>query len=239
MTVQNNLIATIVQSGLCKTTAKFRPTPTMFCFPGLSSQPFYKNTDFPWIKGLEAAFQDIKNEYLQLRAQNLKSDYDPKSHSLHQGQWEWHSYLIQGKRQPQFAAACPKTTDVLESIPGFMVGTPFSFAFFSTLHGSSNIEAHCAPCNLRLRVHFPLIVPPVSESTQQPECGIRVADEVQQWKEGKAMIFDDAFEHEVWNRTAQERVLLLFDIWHPELIAAERASIEEMFGFARSQGWLK
>ena len=23
--------------------------------------------------------------------------------------------------------------------------------------------------------------------------------------------------HETWNRTAEDRVLLLFDVWHPEL----------------------
>lgn len=31
------------------------------------------------------------------------------------------------------------------------------------------------------------------------------------------MVFDDSYEHEVWNKTDKERVLLLFDLWHPEL----------------------
>eukprot|EP00639_Heterosigma_akashiwo_P000123 CAMPEP_0194579818 /NCGR_PEP_ID=MMETSP0292-20121207/13788_1 /TAXON_ID=39354 /ORGANISM="Heterosigma akashiwo, Strain CCMP2393" /LENGTH=196 /DNA_ID=CAMNT_0039432957 /DNA_START=112 /DNA_END=705 /DNA_ORIENTATION=+ len=187
--------ATIIQSGLCKTTAKFRPTPTMFSFPGLASKPFYDPKDFPWVQTLEH----------------------------------------------HFAAQCPKTADVLESIPGFMVGTPFSFAFFSTLHANSKIEAHCAPCNLRLRVHFPIIVPTSSTlgGNERPSCGIRVADELRHWEEGKTMIFDDAYEHEVWNEGREERVLLLFDLWHPELVPEERGAIEEMFGFARSQGWLK
>jgi len=233
--------ATIIQSGLCKTTAKFRPTPTMFSFPGLASKPFYDPKDFPWVQTLEDNYEPIKSEYLRLKSANTKSDYDPQSHSLHSGNWEWHSYLIKGHRQHHFAAQCPKTADVLESIPGFMIGTPFSFAFFSTLHANSKIEAHCAPCNLRLRVHFPIIVPTSSTlgGNERPSCGIRVADELRHWEEGKTMIFDDAYEHEVWNEGREERVLLLFDLWHPELVPEERGAIEEMFGFARSQGWLK
>lgn len=30
-------------------------------------------------------------------------------------------------------------------------------------------------------------------------------------------MFDDCYEHEVWNKTDGERILLLFDLWHPEL----------------------
>ena len=41
-----------------------------------------------------------------------------------------------------------------------MAGTPFSFCFFSTLHAGAEIAAHSGPCNLRLRCHLPLIVPP-------------------------------------------------------------------------------
>ena len=28
------------------------------------------------------------------------------------------------------------------------------------------------------------------------------------------MVFDDSYEHEVWNKTEEERVLLLVDFWH-------------------------
>lgn len=45
-------------------------------------------------------------------------------------------------------------------------------------------------------------------------CGIRIGDQVRAWEEGKCLVFDDAYEHEVWNRTEEERVLLLVDFWH-------------------------
>lgn len=104
--------------------------------------------------------------------------------------------------------------------------TPFAFAFFSTLHAQSSIAPHCAPCNLRLRVHLPL----VAASHDSYECGMRVGGSVVPWTEGRAVVFDDAFEHEVWNRTiSRDRVVLLFDVWHPDLTLAEKISIVEMW----------
>jgi len=53
------------------------------------------------------------------------------------------------------------------------------------------------------------------------------------------VFFDDTFEHHVWNRTNQERVVLLFDVWHPELAEDEIDAIKDMFSHAREQGWIK
>lgn len=39
---------------------------------------------------------------------------------------------------------------------------------------------------------------------------------------GKCLVFDDCYEHEVWNKTKRERVLLLFDLWHPDLAGEVR-----------------
>ena len=49
------------------------------------------------------------------------------------------------------------------------------------------------------------------------------------WEVGKALLFDDAFVHSVWNETSEERVVLLADIWHPDLTAGEIGSIQQMF----------
>ncbi len=37
------------------------------------------------------------------------------------------------------------------------------------------------------------------------------------WEEGKVIVFDDSFEHEVWNDSKQERIVLLLNFWHPDL----------------------
>mmetsp|Transcript_22759 Transcript_22759/g.52152 ORF Transcript_22759/g.52152 Transcript_22759/m.52152 type:complete len:109 (+) Transcript_22759:901-1227(+) len=62
-------------------------------------------------------------------------------------------------------------------------------------------QPHCGPMNLRLRIHLPLLVPRNSEGNLNASCGIRVGGQVREWEEGKAIVLDDAYEHEVWNKT--------------------------------------
>ena len=75
--------------------------------------------------------------------------------------------------------------------------------------------------NTRLIVHLPLIVP--------PDCRLRVGNETRMVEAGKAMIFDDSIEHEAWNDSNQTRVILLLEIWRPELDMAERRALTTMF----------
>jgi aspartyl/asparaginyl beta-hydroxylase (cupin superfamily) len=87
--------------------------------------------------------------------------------TLHDGNWEWNSYILKGKRQGEFAVRCPKTVDTLDSIPTLMHSVPFSYAFFSTLKQQSKIAAHYGPCNIRVRCHLPLVVP-------DGDCGMHI-----------------------------------------------------------------
>ena len=48
---------------------------------------------------------------------------------------------------------------------------------------------------------------------------------VRSWTEGKFIVFDDSFEHEVWHEGESFRLVLIVDIWHPELTARERATL--------------
>ena len=61
------------------------------------------------------------------------------------------------------------------------------------------------------------------------DCAIRCGDAPpRRWAEGEVLLFDDSFEHEVWNETEQPRVVLIVDIWHPQLRsdAERRRAIE-------------
>ena len=48
-------------------------------------------------------------------------------------------------------------------------------------------------------------------------CSIRVGDLNLKWKEGEAFIFDDSYEHEVWNNSDEEGIIFIMDILHPDL----------------------
>ena len=49
---------------------------------------------------------------------------------------------------------------------------------------------------------------------------MRVGEEVRGWAAGKCLIFDDSFEHEVWHDGDAERIVLICDLWHPQLDVA-------------------
>ena len=93
-------------------------------------------------------------------------------------------------------------------------------AMFSLLKPKTRIPPHTGVSNVRLVTHLPLIVP--------PGCGFRVGNDTREWETGKAWVFDDTIEHEAWNDSEQLRVVLIFDVWHPQLSAAERAMITAM-----------
>jgi aspartyl/asparaginyl beta-hydroxylase (cupin superfamily) len=52
---------------------------------------------------------------------------------------------------------------------------------------------------------------------------------VRTWEEGKLLIFDDTIEHEAWNDSGEDRIVLIFDIWRPELSERERRELTLLF----------
>lgn len=209
-----------------------RPSPSLFHYPGLSAQPWHERSASPfsaWVGALEEAAPHITREYKAMRETALPSHYEPQASEhgaeLHSGgEWHWATFIDRGRAQQKMWDLCPFTAEALRAVPNLCLGDmPFSFAFFSTLPPGGRIKPHHSPCNLRVRVHLPLIVP------ESQECGIRVGKESRRWEEGKCLIFDDSFEHEVWNDSDQPRAILLFDLWHWELTEDEKSAIQEMF----------
>jgi len=244
------MMASVVQGPSLLETSLHRPSPSLMFLPGLRSLPFW--TSFDGTSNL-IAYQDpvvshvvqylqqhvstFQNEFEKEQA-NVPSDYQTGGEhdsKLHSGSWDWHSYMLQGSIQPQFAKHFPGTSRILNGLRQDQLlfeGTPFGFCFFSSLHPKSSIEPHCSAMNFRLRIHLPLVVPP-------NKCGIRVGPMTQEWNKGQAMVLDDSYEHQVWNDSDQTRVLLLVDIWHPDVKISERDEILRMFQHAQDQGWLK
>ena len=116
---------------------------------------------------------------------------------------------------------------VLDQLPGELLQHGLvlygrSMGAGSALGAGAEIKPHTAPMNLRLRVHVPLMVP-------EGDVGMRLAGEAVAWRRGEALVFDDSFVHETWNRTAADRVVLLFDVWHPDLGEDEIGAVVEMF----------
>ena len=199
--------------------------PTFSHFPRLPAIQFFEREDFPWLPAVEQATDDIRKELQGLLAEvrDQFSPYLQHAASDPLNQWKelnqskrWSALFLwkDGKRSDTIAARCPKTVAALEAAPVVKIPHRGPTAFFSLLEPHTRIPPHTGTTNTRLTVHIPLIVP--------PKCGFRVGTQTREWHPGTALLFDDTIEHEAWNDSAEERVILIFDIWNPLLTQAER-----------------
>ena len=203
----------------------FVQQPTFSHFPRLPAIQFYDRKDFPWLPGVEQATDDIRQELMGLLAgaREAFSPYLQHASTEPLNQWKelnqskrWSALFLfkDGKRDDAIAARCPKTLAALDTAPVVKIPNRGPTSFFSLLEPHTRIPGHTGTTNTRLTVHIPLIVP--------PQCGFRVGTQTRQWEPGTALVFDDTIEHEAWNDSDEERVILIFDIWNPLLTPAER-----------------
>jgi aspartyl/asparaginyl beta-hydroxylase (cupin superfamily) len=142
---------------------------------------------------------------------------------------DWGAYYLwhYGDRNDEAAELCPTTFAALEAAPQPDIPGQAPIALFSRLRPTTRIPPHNGMVNTRLICHLPLIVP--------ENCGaLRVGNEMRPWTAGEMLIFDDSIQHEAWNDSDKERVVLLFDIWRPELSEEERALVGTVLTAARN-----
>lgn len=205
----------------------YAQAPTGYYFPGLPQIQYYDTAGFDWVPGLEAATATILEELNGLLAGRMEG-FRPYIHAdpnrprtsgtelRDSPDWSVNFLVENGKRDEDVIAACPRTWEALQAAP-LLDTANAPTAMFSLLRGGARITAHTGMFNTRLICHLPLIVP--------PGCGFRVGNDVREWEVGKLIMFDDTIEHEAWNDSDRDRVVLIFDIWRPELSAQERLEV--------------
>ena len=209
---------------------RYLQQPTSFFYPGLSAVQFYDAAEFAWVAALEAAAPAMRAEVeAVLRAGDniapyvqANSDRPTREHALLNDP-DWSAFYLwqNGALVPGNAARCPATVAALEALPIPIIAGRSPMALYSVLRPKTHIPPHNGMLNTRLICHIPLIVP--------DQCRLRVGNETRSVTFGKAMIFNDAIEHEAWNDSDQTRVVLLFEIWRPELSEAERRALVVMY----------
>lgn len=191
------------------------PDPMQRCehfVAGLRSQPWWDPADFPLVQALEAAAGDIRTELEDyVLAGTLRRH--PQSHGgprapLTAGNWNIVELCSGGRRHAGNAIHAPVTMGILMAEPA-VVTNRAGLAYFSVLDSHAHVDAHCGPTNARLRIHLGLHVPPDSR--------IRVGHAARHWQSGRCLVFDDSWEHEVWNDSPIPRSVLIVDIVHPDL----------------------
>ena len=203
----------------------YTPKPAMLLVPQLAATQFYDRAQFSWLEKLEAQTDAMREELLQvlrtgsegfrpyvMRAEGVPLDaFKDLNNSP---DWSAFFFWKVAKRFDEACARCPRTAAAIDAVP-LMHATNFGpTVMFSALAPRTHLPAHSSATNARLIVHLPIIVP--------EGCRFRVGNTTREWREGEAWVFDDTIDHEAWNDSDKNRVILLLDIWNPALTMAER-----------------
>jgi aspartyl/asparaginyl beta-hydroxylase (cupin superfamily) len=215
---------------LLGTRRRYEQEPRSFFLPELPTVQFYDRAQFPWLAAVEAATDAIRAELLPLLddpaawAPYLEIDaarpQDRSKPLLGSSDWSACYIFRNGALVPDIAARCPRTVAAMEGVPLEQVKGRAPFVLFSKLAPHTWIRPHTGYFNTRLVCHLPLVIP--------PKCTIRVGNETRGWELGKALVFNDSIDHEARNDSGETRVVLIFNIWRPELDAEERRLVSRL-----------
>lgn len=174
----------------------------------VSNDPVLDVRDFPWTQMLRENWKAVRDEAITVamhgEAAPSLATISPDHRSIAEVN-KWRSFFIRayGYRIDENADRCPRTDALVEQIPGL------NSAFFSILAPGTHIPEHRGVTKGLITCHLGLLVP------RDGDVRMRVHDRIVRWAEGETLVFDDTYQHEVWNDTAGTRVVLLIQFERP------------------------
>ncbi|XP_041448049.1 aspartyl/asparaginyl beta-hydroxylase isoform X11 [Drosophila obscura] len=188
--------------------------------PKLRAQPFWQPSETGYgvqLRKLQKNWMSIRMEALALLSH--RGYFADEAENLrHKGIWQQFELFAKGQLVRKNCQRAPITCGLMKEFPESS-GCRRGQVKFSVMQAETHVWPHCGPTNCRLRAHLTLVAP-------EPErTSLRVAEQESTWREGELIIFDDSFEHEVWHNGTRPRLVLILDMWHPDLNAAQRRSL--------------
>ncbi|XP_040155517.1 uncharacterized protein LOC120895874 isoform X7 [Anopheles arabiensis] len=192
---------------------------SLYNVDGLAARPYWteeQTTHATELELIRAKWREVRDEGLKLltgagvfvnESENLRD----------RGDWKQLELFSRGARVERNCARAPYTCRLVEQYFPAARTCKRGQVKFSVMHPGTHVWPHCGPTNCRVRAHLGLRVPPGTY--------IRVAEETRSWENGKWLIFDDSFEHEVWHNGTETRLVLIVDFWHPELTESQRRTL--------------
>ncbi len=175
----------------------------------VDNKPFAETAEFPHLLAIEENWQEILPEVQKILLHREAipgfQEVSPDQHKLAKG-GNWRTFFLYGFGIPfaKNASQAPFTCKTIAPTEKLQT------AWFSILAPGYHIPHHRGVTKGILRYHLGLIVPEDFE-----KCRIRVGEEIRPWRPGKGFVIDDTFDHEVWNDTDEERVILIVDFDRP------------------------
>ena len=176
------------------------------------NRPVFHDVDAvcPALRRIDQNFAVIRSELDQILGERhrfpLYHEADEKQVGISDTGRDWRVFFLVVTHPDvdlSNAKLCPRTAEILRGIPEVQL------AFFSILEPKKSVPAHHGPSFCILRYHTAFKVP------ERNPPSIRVKDQRYTWKEGESVLFDDSWEHEVYNESDGARVVLIVDVRRP------------------------
>nr|XP_012551143.1 aspartyl/asparaginyl beta-hydroxylase isoform X3 [Bombyx mori] len=181
----------------------------------LKSKPWWNVENTPYTKlarALERSWRQILEE-----GESLRALYEKEKEGLKErGEWSQLDLFARGSEIPGRCKKAPVTCSIVRQEVA-AAGCRRGQIKFSAMEAGTHVRPHVGPTNCRLRMHLGL--------SNTKDTYIRVDKETRQWQTGKVLLFDDSFEHEVWHNGTGTRLVLIVDVWHPDLTPTERRQL--------------
>eukprot|EP00063_Salmo_salar_P061960 XP_014036795.1 PREDICTED: aspartyl/asparaginyl beta-hydroxylase-like isoform X13 [Salmo salar] len=193
---------------------------SLYNVDGLKAQPWWTPKDTGYmdlVKTLERNWRTIRDEALSVMDKTTGLFVPEEENLREKGEWGQFTLWQQGKKAGESCHSVPKTCGLLERYPE-ATGCKRGQIKFSVMQPGTHVWPHTGPTNCRLRMHLGLVIPKTG-------CKIRCTNDTRAWEEGKVLIFDDSFEHEVWQDADSYRLIFIVDVWHPELTQYQRQTL--------------
>ncbi|KAM9417059.1 aspartyl/asparaginyl beta-hydroxylase-like isoform 37-T37 [Salvelinus alpinus] len=193
---------------------------SLYNVDGLKAQPWWTPKDTGYmdlVKTLERNWRTIRDEALSVIDKSTGLFVPEEENLREKGEWGQFTLWQQGKKAGESCHSVPKTCGLLERYPE-ATGCKRGQIKFSVMQPGTHVWPHTGPTNCRLRMHLGLVIPKTG-------CKIRCTNDTRAWEEGKVLIFDDSFEHEVWQDADSYRLIFIVDVWHPELTQYQRQTL--------------
>lgn len=220
-------------------TRPFPAMPSVYYYPGLPHVEFADTSDFAWREAVESRTEDIAEEARNLLAGSgsfkpyVQAEADRAQGDMHgmldNDDWSSLDLIEQGEAVPENVRHAPVAYETItQHVPVCTIPNRAPTLLLSLLKPGKRIPPHHGMLNPRYICHLPLIVP--------GNGALRLGSQTHEWRKGELIAFDDTIEHEAWNRSDEDRLVLLFDVWRPELEAIEHAQIAALFAAVDSAG---
>lgn len=185
----------------------------------LTARPWWTTEETGYlgaIRKLEANWRVIRDEGLSVLDQKSGGFIPEEENLRQQGDWKQFTLYQRGRKNAGACRRTPQTCAIIDTIADAASCKRGQIKYSVMLPGT-HVWPHTGPTNCRLRLHLGLVIP--------PKVAIRVGRETKTWEEGKAIVIDDSFDHEVWHNGSSFRLIFIVDFWHPDLTPQQRASL--------------